>query len=313
MRLITKNNFGEEKAALLDNNNNVSHFFIRRPERLNLGEELAGIIRKKDAVLRGYFVETEKKLTVFVPSRETLTEGSRVCVKITKEARRGKDANGIFINACQPFPSLSTTLSTNFNITPEEIWDTLNLDEVLEDTLASEIVFADGASIIIERTNACWTIDIDTKNSNKSFSELNMLATEIIAHEIKKRHIGGIIIIDFIGPKHKSEQINLEQHLKKLFHDDSQTKLMGWSKAKLFELTRSRTYAPLIDVFLDKTGESNTLTTVYKITDIFSKSPKVSSIEAHPNIIQILREKLKNRVIFKTNIQKPIHFFDIKE
>ena len=64
MKLAVKNNFGEEKAVLIENNQIIG-LFIRREERLNLNDEIDGIIQKYDSVLKGYFVETQKKQSVF--------------------------------------------------------------------------------------------------------------------------------------------------------------------------------------------------------------------------------------------------------
>lgn len=313
MKLIVKNNFGEEKIALLNQNNKVERFFIYRPERLNLGEEVTGIIRKKDTQLNGYFIETQKGINVFVPSKELYAQGTHVCVRITKEARRGKDANGIFIPSCKKNDSYSIWLNSQYNIPIENTWDELNLNEALENALQPDIIFSDGAVIHIERTSACWTIDVDSGSSQKSFHELNIAAADIIAHEIQLRCLGGIILIDFIGPKHKNEQYKLAQHLESSLQSDSLSSPLGWTKSKLFEIKRTRTYAPLIDVFLDKNGESNLLTTVYKISEIFTKLKKIPLVIAHPCVIELLRQKLNNRAQFKADISKSIHHFEITE
>ena len=124
MKLIVKNNCGEETVAVSEANGCISHFFTYRPERLNLNDTLSGIIRKHDQFLNGYFVETDKKWSVFVPSKEKHNEGECVFIKVTKEARQGKDANGVFIS--QPendANSLANTIAQEFQIDSITQWD----------------------------------------------------------------------------------------------------------------------------------------------------------------------------------------------
>ena len=313
MKLIVKQNYGEEIAALKNADGNVTEFFIYRPERLNLNETLSGIIRKYDKTLNGYFVETDKKWSVFVPSKEKHVEGERIFIKITKEARQGKDANGIFIaKPDTEYTSLSQTLSTQFQIDECEEWDE-ETQEVLEQALTPTIPFHQSASIHIERTKACWTIDVDSGGCTEKTHILNKEAAKIIAREIIKRHLGGLILIDFIGAKHTSERIAIEKYLIDLLKKDSLSSIMGWTKGKLLEIKRTRTYAPLNDVFLTSTGEFNALSTAYQICDIIKKSSRVKHIIAHPQVIELLREKLKIHITLTADIHLATHQFITKD
>ncbi|MBR5130191.1 MAG: ribonuclease E/G [Alphaproteobacteria bacterium] len=313
MKLIVKTNCGEEIVAVKNTAGKVDCFFVYRPERLNLNDTLSGIIRKYDKTLNGYFVETEKKWSVFIPSKEKHNEGDRVFIKITKEARQGKDANGIFIEDTNTTPpTLSQTISQQFNISDIKEWDN-ETEEALEETLSSSITFNHGAQIHIERTKTCWTIDVDSGNCTEKPHILNYVAAKIIASEIIKRHLGGLILIDFIGTKQTQERIALEKYLIDLLKEDKLSKIMGWTKGRLFEIKRTRTFAPLNDVFLTADGQLNTLSTIYKICDIIKKSPSLKTVVAHPQVIELLREKLKNYAILKADIHYTTNQFEIKD
>ncbi len=316
MRLITRINHGEEVVALVNEANIPMRFFISRPERLNLEDVLPGIIRKKDSVLKGYFVETQKH-AVFVPSKDTHTEGERVWVKITKEARQGKDANGIFITesdfiAHTSSDSLSQKLSNQLSLPISYDWDS-SFDEALDEALAESVSLSNGLKIHINRTSTCWTIDVDSTNATDSFKALNYQAAEIIVQEILKRHIGGLILIDFIGTKHKSLRIALQKYLTELLEKDNLSQILGWTHGGLFEIRRTRTYAPLIDVFLDIQGNPTFLSTAYRICTLVDACKTTPYITAHPKVIDILRDKLKNIACLKADITYPLHHFDIKE
>ena len=311
MRLIAKHNHGEEMVVLADEAGNAIRFFIARPERLNLDETYDGIIRKKDLTLQGYFAETNKGC-MFIHSKEHHTEGERVLIKITKEARSGKDANGIFVTQKEPAKSLIQKLSEDYNLPVSYEWDDV-YDESLENALSETVYFNEGAEIHINRTPVCWTIDVDSGNSITPTAELNQQAAQIIAQEIAKRHMGGLILIDFIGKKHKIMRIALQKYLTELIKKDSLSQILGWTYGGLFEIRRTRTYAPLIDVLLSTNGQSNALSTAYRICDMTHKYKYVPHIIAHPKVIEILRKKLKNRAVLQADITYAHHDFLIKE
>ena len=159
----------------------------------------------------------------------------------------------------------------------------------------------------------CWTIDVDSGNCTEKAQVLNKKAAEVIAKEITKRHLGGLILIDFIGAKSVQERIALEKYLIDLFKKDSLSFPCGWTKGRLFEIKRTRTYAPLADVFLTATGEFNILSTAYQICENIIKSKTLKQVIAHPQVIELLREKLKNRAIFTADIHLNPHQFIIKD
>lgn len=313
MKLICKNNLGEEIVAIQQADGSISDFFIYRPERLNLNDTLGGIIRKHDTSLNGYFVQTDKKWSVFVPSKEKHNEGEHVFIKITKEARQGKDANGIFIG--EPLPEripLSHIIAEQYQITTFAEWNN-KTQEALEQALHPTVPFYQTATIHIERTKTCWTIDVDSGNCTEKTHILNKKAAEVIAKEITKRHLGGLILIDFIGAKSVQERIALEKYLIDLLKKDSLSYPCGWTKGRLFEIKRTRTYAPLADVFLTATGEFNILSTAYQICENIIKSKTLKQVIAHPQVIDLLREKLKNQTVFTADIHLPSHQFIIKD
>lgn len=313
MKLIIRENYGEELAAVLNDENRALHFYIRRPERLNLGETVTGIIRKYDSSLNGYFVETHKKLSVFVPSPSAFNEGQHVFVQITKEARRGKDANGVFTDHLSPYPSLAETLAQQTGLTAEFTWDE-NLDEQLDNALDKHVLLPSGGQLTIERSEACWTIDVDSKNADQPFHKINESAAREIARQLSLRHMGGLILTDFIGSKPKQEQMALEKILKSVCRNDSLCRLLGWTRGRLFEMKRTRTYAPLADVFLGANEHLSALSTAYEIcrkVKCFGGIRPV--VTANPAVIEMIRPKLGAAATFKPAPMLPIYDYDIKE
>ena len=78
------------------------------------------------------------------------------------------------------------------------------MHEQLHKALDRKVWLPSGGSLIIERTEALTVIDVNTgKNVGKTNLEEtvfrnNLEAAEEVAHQLRLRDIGGIIVIDFI-------------------------------------------------------------------------------------------------------------------
>ena len=89
----------------------------------------------------------------------------------------------------------------------EEIFEYYNINSQIERALDRKVYLDSGAYIIIEKTEALISIDVNTgqNTGNKTLQELifqiNLEATKEIARQIKLRNLAGIIIVDFIDMK----------------------------------------------------------------------------------------------------------------
>lgn len=313
MRLIHKQHGTETRTALLDDKGRLQELYIQRTDMLNLGERVVGIIRKKNAALRGYFIETDKKLSVFVPSKNTYAEGAHVVVEITKEARLGKDANGIFVDLSPaPAPDKASILSEQFGISISDEWD--NVDEQIESLLEPRIAFDGTATLTLERTAVCHTIDVDTGAENKSWDKVNAAAIPKIVRQIRLRGLAGVILIDFAGRKFKDELRTLVDGLKKEFSGDTRTTVMGATSLGLIEIQRTRTYACLADLMQTPNGKLNAHAVAYQILSAVKKvRGAVPIIRAHPSVITLIQEGLSGTCKLHSDVGVTPDFYEIKE
>ncbi len=309
MKLLKKTAFGETRIALTDENDRLIRLFVTRENALNLNETVTGTVTNKNTTLRGYFVMTEKGIPVFVPSTEKKAEGETVFVQITKEARLGKDANGQFVPEKKNYKFIQQVIDET-GILKLDDWNT-DLDEAFEEALNPHISFANGALLHIERTNTCWTIDIDSGTSTLPLPQVNEKAVPMIAEQIILKNLSGIILIDFAGFKLKTEQHDLHNALKKLLAGDKRTSLYGFSKTHLYEMKRRRTSAALADVFLTPTGRWNTAATSYRIQTELAhrKNPKI--VLAHPTVLPLLKNKIPPHIQLKPNFNNETDLFEI--
>jgi len=118
-----------------------------------------------------------------------------------------------------------------------------------------------GAYLVIEHTEALHVIDVNSGNrSNKAKNqedtalEVNMLAAQEIARQLRLRDMGGIIVVDFIDMTRGDHRKKLFEYLRDEMKDDrAKHKILPPSKFGLVQITRQRV-RPEMNI---KTSEKN--------------------------------------------------------
>ena len=127
------------------------------------------------------------------------------------------------------------------------IFETHHVHEQLHKALDRKVWLPSGGSLIIDRTEAMTTIDVNTgKNVGSSSLEEtvtknNLEAAEEVARQLRLRDIGGIIVIDFIDMEIKAnrEQV-IATFRKALARDKTRTQVFDISELGLVQMTRKR-------------------------------------------------------------------------
>ncbi|MDE5549101.1 MAG: Rne/Rng family ribonuclease [Clostridia bacterium] len=131
------------------------------------------------------------------------------------------------------------------------------LTKQITDLLQRKVVLANGAYLIIDRTEALTVIDVNTgkyvgeKNLEQTVFETNCIAAKEIARQLRVRNIGGIVVIDFIdmeNPEHSQKVMEVLQEALSL--DRTKTSLIGMTPLGLVEITRKKTRSMLESVML---------------------------------------------------------------
>lgn len=104
-----------------------------------------------------------------------------------------------------------------------------------------------GGFIIIEQTEACVVIDVNTGkytgkvNLEKTILKTNLEAADEIAHQLRLRNLNGMIIVDFIDMKSEQDRQTLRKRLEEAVSKDSlQTIVVGMTQLGLMQLTRKK-------------------------------------------------------------------------
>ena len=129
----------------------------------------------------------------------------------------------------------------------EDIFSYYKIDTQIERALDRKVYLESGASIVIEKTEALVSIDVNTGQNigNQSSQNLifntNLEACEEIARQIKLRNLAGIVIIDFIDLKKNSDRKKILEELKKyLKKDKMEINSLDFSHLGLVQFTRKR-------------------------------------------------------------------------
>jgi ribonuclease G len=157
-------------------------------------------------------------------------------------------------NVYQAIKSLASRYADEHPLRVEYYRDTVpmferfNVEREIEKTLRRKIWLPSGGYLFLERTEAMYTIDVNSGRSegNKSDVEeslvrINLEAVEEIARQLRLRNIGGLIICDFIDMRLKKNQRRVLDRFKECMKDDSaKCTILGMSELGLIEMTRQR-------------------------------------------------------------------------
>ena len=129
----------------------------------------------------------------------------------------------------------------------ENIFEYYSINSQIERALDRKVYLDSGAYIIIEKTEALISIDVNTgqntgnKTSQEIIFQTNLEATKEIARQIKLRNLAGIIIIDFIDMKKFSNKKRILEKFKKyLSKDKVEINSVEYTNLGLIQFTRKR-------------------------------------------------------------------------
>jgi ribonuclease G len=130
------------------------------------------------------------------------------------------------------------------------MFDRFNVEREIDRALRRKIWLGSGGYLYFDRTEAMYTVDVNTGRSSQNNSggdveetlvRVNLEAAEEIARQLRIRNIGGLIICDFIDMRLKKNQRRVLDRLKECMKEDSaKCTILGMSEFGLVEMTRQR-------------------------------------------------------------------------
>ena len=264
---------GETRAVILRKNKPVEFLLRRWSDQAipNSGDIYSGRIKSIDNNLMMVFVDLGegKKASShtynhavlrfsMMPHAKKLVEGQMVRVKILRAAEAGKGPLASFF---EENDAVKTHLEKKVSMTDSvrALHPTIQIEEGvvegIEWAAQTEVPVIGGGYIYVEHTRAGTMIDVDTAGGQKQKTSIE--AAKEIAHQIRLRGIGGLVLIDFPNFRRKKDRADVWQTLKDSFANDPAglVKLAPFSRFDTVELTRRRTGPTISQIINSASGE----------------------------------------------------------
>jgi ribonuclease G len=154
-----------------------------------------------------------------------------------------------FITQFMPKFNNKVTLYTD----PKPLFDIYEIDLEISRSIERKIWLKSGGYIVIDEAEALVVIDVNTgryvgkKDFEDTIVKTNLEAVREIAHQLRIRNCGGIIIIDFIDMEKEAHREKVLQTLREdLQKDRARTTVVSMSNLGLVEMTRKRIRPSLV-------------------------------------------------------------------
>jgi len=190
------------------------------------------------------------------------------------------------------------------------IFEHFGIEKQIKTLFGKTVTIKNGAYLIIEHTEALHVIDVNsgnrTKNSNDQETnalEVNMIAAEEIARQLRLRDMGGIIVVDFIDMHFIENKRKVYQKMKDTMEADrTKHNILPLSKFGLMQITRQRvrpeTTVPTVEICPTCKGSGEIAPSIIFIDEIESQltylfdkiKNNTVTIKAHPYVAAYLKK-----------------------
>ena len=268
---LTADHPGEFRAVAVTEDGQAVQTFLQRwsgqKERLRWGQTAAALVRSYAPDQGGYFLEVEGGEHAFLASRpdnENWDLGAHVQVLCVTEARHDKLAR---VKAASDKAATSTAYEMWRQSLPGgdrlvERDDPTRVDAAFEYALMTRLTLPKGGRLRIQATQALTAVDIDTAGrqtkgrASERAHAINTEALQTLARQICLADLGGLFVVDLIGPLHAQSGKALREITRSAFTalTSRRVKCLLPSPLDLMEMSVARGARPLPDCFFDADG-----------------------------------------------------------
>lgn len=138
-----------------------------------------------------------------------------------------------------------------------------SLDTVINDTLKKQIWLKSGGFLVIEQTEACVVIDVNTgkysgnKSKKDTLNKINQEAAIELAKQVRIRNLSGIILVDFINTEEEDTKELLNLLCRELRKDPVETRFIDMTALQIVEITRKKVRKSFTEQWTEFLGGRN--------------------------------------------------------
>ena len=141
-----------------------------------------------------------------------------------------------------------------------DVFDRWQIDSQLRKGMERQVYLPSGGSIVIDRTEAMTTIDVNTgrfigkgKSLEETVTRCNLEAAEEIARQLRLRDIGGMVMIDFVDMVMPANRdLVLRRLVECLARDRTKHQVAEVTSLGLVQMTRKRIGQGLVEAFSEE-------------------------------------------------------------
>lgn len=141
-----------------------------------------------------------------------------------------------------------------------DVFDKWQIDSQLRKGMERQVYLPSGGSIVIDRTEAMTTIDVNTgrfigkgKSLEETVTRCNLEAAEEIARQLRLRDIGGMVMIDFVDMVMPANRdLVLRRLVECLARDRTKHQVAEVTSLGLVQMTRKRVGQGLVEAFSEE-------------------------------------------------------------
>lgn len=129
----------------------------------------------------------------------------------------------------------------------EAIFDHFEVTRQIKSSFGKVVPMKQGAYLVIEHTEALHVIDVNSgtrgrsKEQEQNTYDVNCIAADEIARQMRLRDMGGIVIVDFIDMEDAEHRTMLYNHMVELMKGDrAKHNVLPLTKFGLMQITRQR-------------------------------------------------------------------------
>ena len=129
----------------------------------------------------------------------------------------------------------------------EPIFDHFEVTRQIKSSFGKIVPMKQGAYLVIETTEALNVIDVNsgirakTEDQEQNVFDVNKIAAEEIARQLRLRDMGGIVIVDFIDMDTQEHRNELYKYMTELMSEDrAKHNVLPLTKFGLMQITRQR-------------------------------------------------------------------------
>ncbi|EFA22507.1 Rne/Rng family ribonuclease [Bifidobacterium gallicum] len=142
----------------------------------------------------------------------------------------------------------------------KDVFDKWQIDSQLRKGMERQVYLPSGGSIVIDRTEAMTTIDVNTgrfigkgRSLEETVTACNLEAAEEIARQLRLRDIGGMVMIDFVDMVMPANRdLVLRRLLECLARDRTKHQVAEVTSLGLVQMTRKRIGQGLVEAFSEE-------------------------------------------------------------